>query len=103
MLIRSSRLPKNQSAGCFDETHCRTVHHSPPKRIVPITPPATQDRNNVRVSFILVLLPFANGLVFAGNPMPRVQTSDGEPANQECQRPAMFAGVVLVQPKTESC
>ena len=43
--VRSRRLPKNQTAGCWDETPLRTVHQSPPKKIVPSTTPAEQRQN----------------------------------------------------------
>ena len=51
MLIRSSRLPKNQSAGRLDETPLRTVHQRPPKKIAPSNTPAT-NASTRRQSFI---------------------------------------------------
>ena len=36
MLIRSNKLPKNQNAGCSDETPLRTVHQRPPKKMTPL-------------------------------------------------------------------
>src|SRR5664280_1973553 len=56
MLIRSSRLPKNQSAGCLDETPLRTVHQRPPKKIAPSKRPATNASARVSNSFIVILL-----------------------------------------------
>ena len=35
MPVRSSRLPKNHSAGCVDAIPLRTVHQSPPKKMAP--------------------------------------------------------------------
>jgi hypothetical protein len=40
MLVRSSRLPRNQSAGRFDERPLRTVHQRPPKKNTPSKTPA---------------------------------------------------------------
>ena len=80
MLIRSSMLPRNQSAGRWDETPLRTVHHRPPKKIAPSTPPASHASISVSVSFIVILLLLAHRLVFLGDPMPRIQTADREPA-----------------------
>src|ERR1039458_10803844 len=47
MPIRASRLAKNQSAGCLDETPLRTVHQSPPKNTAPSPPPAAHASTNI--------------------------------------------------------
>src|ERR1039458_9558418 len=90
MPIRTSRLAKNQSAGCLDETPLRTVHQSPPKNTAPSPPPAAHASTNIRVSFIVILLFLPHGFVFLGNPMPRIQTANHEPAHQQRQRPGML-------------
>src|SRR5664280_3253551 len=101
MLIRSSRLPKNQSAGCLDETPLRTVHQRPPKKIAPSKRPATNASARVSNSFIVILLFVPHCLVFLGDPMPRIQTADREPGHQQRQRPGMLARMVFVQPDTK--
>src|ERR1035438_5465393 len=103
MPIRASRLAKNQSAGCLDETPLRTVHQSPPKNTTPTPPPAAHASTNIRVSFIVILLFVPHCLFFLGDPMPRVQTADHEPAHQQRQSPGMLARMVFVQPDTERC
>src|SRR5665811_2522485 len=101
MLIRSSRLPKNQSAGCLDEAPLRTVNQRPPKKIAPSNIPAANASARDKNSFIVILLFVPHLLVFLGHPMPRVQTADREPGHQQRQRPGMLARIMLVQPDTE--
>src|SRR5664280_640362 len=103
MLIRSSRLPKNQSAGCLDETPLRTVHQRPPKKIAPSKPPATPASPSVRVSFIVILLSVPHGLVLLGDPIPRIQAADRQSGHQQRQCPGVLAWMVFVQPDTERC
>src|ERR1035437_8239854 len=103
MPIRTSRLAKNQSAGCLDETPLRTVHQSPPKNTAPSPPPAALASTNTRLSFIVILLFLLHCLFFLDDPMPRVQTADREPAHQQRQSPGMLARMVFVQPDTKRC
>src|ERR1035441_3367211 len=101
MLIRSSRLPKNQSAGWLDEAPLRTVNQRPPKKIAPSNTPAASAGARNNNSFIVILLFVPYLLVFFGHPMPRIQTADREPGHQQRQRPGMLARITLVQPDTE--
>ena len=101
MPIRSSRLPKNQSAGCVDATPLRTVHQRPPKKIAPRAPPASPASASVNVSFIVILLLLPHRLVFLGHPMPRIQTAEGETGHQQRQRPGPCARMASVQPEAE--
>src|SRR5271156_6596704 len=101
MLIRSSRLPKNQSAGRWDERPFRTVHQRPPKKIAPSHAPAANASARDKKSFIVILLFVPNLLVFLGHPMPRIQTADDQADNQQHQSPGLGSGIALVQPETE--
>src|SRR5471030_901283 len=101
MLMRSSPLPRNQSAGCGDETPWRTVHHNPPKKIAPSKPPASPASVSVSVSFIAVLRFLPHRLVLLRHPIPRIQTADRETDDQQRQRPWVRARMMLVQPDTE--
>src|ERR1035438_1837071 len=101
MLMRNSPLPRNQSAGRGDETPLRTVHHSPPKKNAPRPPPASHASASVSVSFIAILLSVPHRLVLLGNPVPRIQTADGETDDHQRQRPRMCPGMVLIQPGAE--
>ena len=42
IIVRSKRLPRNQSAGRSDEKHLRTVHQRPAKNITPSKTPVTK-------------------------------------------------------------
>src|SRR5664280_1461510 len=101
MLIRTSRLPKNQSAGCLDETPFLTVHQRPPKKTTPSKSPTANASASVRVSFIVILLFVPHRFVFLDDPMPRIQTTNRQPGHQQRQRPGMPARVVSVQPNPE--
>src|ERR1700722_4937654 len=101
MPVRSNTLPKNQSPGCLDEKPLRTVHQRPPKNIAPSKMPVTRASARLKASFIVILLSVSHFLLFLGDPMPRIETTDCESGNQQSQRPGMFARVVFVQPNTE--
>src|ERR1019366_5449194 len=101
MLIRSSMLPKNHSAGRGDETPLTTVHQRPPKKNAPSNRPAAHAGARNKNSFIVILLFVPNLLVLLGHPMPRIKTSDGEPGHHQRQCPGMLARIILVQPDTE--
>ena len=82
MLIRSTILQKNQSAGRWDDTPLITVHQRPPKKKAPrIRPPANGGANN-RNSFIFIRLLVPDFLVFLRHPMPCIQTTDGKAGRQ---------------------
>src|SRR5476649_1843185 len=98
MPMRSTILPKNQSATCLDEAIWRTVHQRPPKKIAPIPKPAIHASNNVSVSLMVIFLFFAHGFFFLGDPMPRIEATDHESCHQERQCPGMLARIVFVQP-----
>src|ERR1035441_9301808 len=84
MLVRSKRLPKNQSAGCSDEKPLRTVHHRPPKNIAPSKAPVTSASTRLKPSLIMILLLIcAHFLVFLIHPMPGIQTSNGQADDQQ--------------------
>ena len=90
MLIRSSRLPRNQSAGCLDETPLRTVHQRPPKKIAPSKTPATNASTRVRVSFIVILLFVPHLPCLPWRPNARHSNSRSiKPGHQQRQRPGM--------------
>ncbi len=101
MLIRSSRLPKNQSPGFLDEKPLRTVHQRPPKNITPRKKPATIAGTRRKVSFITILLFLSHCLVFLGHPMPGIQTAETQAHNQQHQRPGMASRMAIVQPDTK--
>src|ERR1035438_1388786 len=86
MVMRSSRLPRNHSAGCLEDTPLRTVHQRPPKKIAPSTPPASHASTSVEASFIVVVLPFLpHRPVFLGDPVPRVEAAKQEAGHQQRQ------------------
>src|ERR1039458_2417641 len=101
MLIRSSMLPKNQSAGRWDETPLITVHQRPPKKNAPSNRPAANAGARNKNSFIVILLFVPHLFLFLGHPMPRIETTDCEAGHQQRQRPGMLARIMLVQPDTE--
>ena len=76
MPIRSNMLPRNQSAGDLEKTPLRTVHQRPPKNIAPSKRPATKANTKIKKLFIVFLSFVVHGLVFLGDPMPRIQTAD---------------------------
>src|ERR1700722_3965500 len=99
--MRRSMLPKNQSAGRRAERPLRTVHQRPAKKIAPSTRPAAPASNNGSGSFIVRPLVISHCLFFIGDPMPRVQTTNREPHDQERERPGMGSGMMFVQPDAE--
>src|ERR1035438_673162 len=98
MLVRSNRLPKNQSAGWLEEKPLRTVHHRPPKNIAPSKTPITRASARLKISFIVILLLLAHLLVFFVHPVPGIQTADYQAGDQQRQRPGMPSWMVMVQP-----
>src|SRR5664279_1758150 len=103
MLIRSNMLPKNQNAGCSDETPLRTVHQRPPKKMAPSNRPANNDSASNKTSFIGILLFLPDGFVFIRHPVPRIEAADREPGHQQRERPGVLSWIVPVQPHTERC
>src|SRR5579872_7044622 len=101
MLIRSSMLPQNHNAGRWDETPLRTVHQRPPKKNAPSNKPANNASVKDNDSFIRMLLFVPHLLVFLRDPMPCIQTADGEPGHQQRQCPGMLARIMSIQPDTE--
>src|SRR5689334_22380645 len=98
MLVRTNWLPTNQSAGWLDERPLRTVHHRPPKKIAPSRTPTTNGRIRVKASFMVFLRFLAHCLVFLGDPMPGIHTTDDQADDQQCQRPGMVSWMMFVQP-----
>src|ERR1035438_3069079 len=98
MLIRSNMLPRNQNAGDLEEMPLRTVHQRPPKKIAPSKSPAINASARNKTLFIVVLRFVVHGLVFLGNPVPRIQTADRQSDHQQRQCPWMFAWVMIIQP-----
>ena len=99
MLIRRSRLPRNQSAGWEDRTPLRTVHQSPPKKMSPSIPPPSPANATIEW-FIHGDLP-----LLAAWPClpwrPNARHSNSRPRARPRgapKRPGMRARIMLVQP-----
>src|SRR5665647_2881768 len=102
MLIRSNRLPKNQNAGCSDETPLRTVHQRPPKKMAPSNMPANNASASSKTSFIAILPFVSHGFVFFRYPVPRIEAADREPSHQQRQRPGTVSYTHLRAHETDS-
>src|ERR1035438_5174871 len=100
-MVRSNRLQRNQSAGCWDEEPLRTVHQRPPKNITPSKTPVTVANTRLKASVIIILLFLPHLLVFLVHPMPGIQTADGQANDQQHQRPGMVSWMAIVEPDTE--
>src|SRR5512135_1920667 len=94
-------LPRNQSAGCLDETLLRTVHQRPPKNSAPSKTPVTKASARTTLSFIMILLVPLHLLVLLIHPMPGIHTPDDQPDDQQRQRPGMPSWMAIVQPNAE--
>src|ERR1035441_8983079 len=101
--VRATRLQRNQSAGWFEETTFRTVHQRPPKNIAPSEIPISRASTRLNVLVMAILLFLQHLFVFLVHPMPGIEAADCEADNQQRQRPGMTAGMMAVQPDTQTC